>query len=88
VPRNASSLREPKAGSSCNPAHRDRQTGYRYYTISQLAQLNRITALKESGFSLAHEVHGRRYEPFAVLISVQAKSSSRSGVQPGTELFL
>ncbi|MCW7541406.1 MerR family transcriptional regulator [Aquabacterium sp. A7-Y] len=34
------------------PAHSDRQTGYRYYTIDQLAQLNRITVLKELGFSL------------------------------------
>lgn len=34
------------------PAHSDRQTGYRYYTIVQLAQLNRITVLKELGFSL------------------------------------
>jgi DNA-binding transcriptional MerR regulator len=34
------------------PAHADPQTGYRYYTIEQLAQLNRITVLKELGFSL------------------------------------
>jgi DNA-binding transcriptional MerR regulator len=34
------------------PAHTDRQTGYRYYTLTQLAQLNRITVLKELGFSL------------------------------------
>jgi DNA-binding transcriptional MerR regulator/effector-binding domain-containing protein len=34
------------------PAHADPQTGYRYYTVSQLAQLNRITVLKELGFSL------------------------------------
>ncbi len=34
------------------PAHADPQTGYRYYTVTQLAQLNRITVLKELGFSL------------------------------------
>ena len=34
------------------PARTDRQTGYRYYTVAQLAKLNRITVLKELGFSL------------------------------------
>lgn len=34
------------------PAHADEQTGYRYYAIEQLAQLNRILVLKELGFSL------------------------------------
>jgi DNA-binding transcriptional MerR regulator len=34
------------------PAHADSQTGYRYYAVAQLAQLNRITVLKELGFSL------------------------------------
>lgn len=34
------------------PAHADPQTGYRHYTVAQLAQLNRITVLKELGFSL------------------------------------
>jgi len=34
------------------PAHADAQTGYRHYTVAQLAQLNRITVLKELGFSL------------------------------------
>lgn len=34
------------------PARIDRQTGYRFYTIDQLAQLNRVTVLKELGFSL------------------------------------
>ncbi len=34
------------------PAHCDSRTGYRYYTIDQLAQVNRITVLKELGFSL------------------------------------
>jgi DNA-binding transcriptional MerR regulator len=34
------------------PAHADPQTGYRFYTIAQLARLNRITVLKELGFSL------------------------------------
>lgn len=34
------------------PAHADAATGYRYYTLAQLAPLNRITVLKELGFSL------------------------------------
>ena len=35
------------------PAHADEQTGYRYYSIQQLAELNRILVLKELGFDLA-----------------------------------
>ncbi len=34
------------------PVHADPQTGYRHYTVAQLAQLNRITVLKDLGFSL------------------------------------
>jgi DNA-binding transcriptional MerR regulator len=34
------------------PAQADAQTGYRYYAVAQLARLNRITVLKELGFSL------------------------------------
>src|SRR5262249_28024935 len=34
------------------PVHADTQTGYRYYTLAQLGELNRITVLKELGFSL------------------------------------
>ncbi|MFC1997523.1 GyrI-like domain-containing protein [Chloroflexota bacterium] len=34
------------------PAHIDRYTGYRYYTLDQLGHLNRILAFKELGFSL------------------------------------
>lgn len=34
------------------PAHADPQTGYRFYTIAQLAQLNRILVLKDLGFNL------------------------------------
>ncbi|MEQ1515308.1 MAG: MerR family transcriptional regulator [Usitatibacteraceae bacterium] len=34
------------------PAHADPHTGYRYYTVGQLAQLNRILVLKELGFEL------------------------------------
>jgi DNA-binding transcriptional MerR regulator len=34
------------------PMHADPQTGYRYYSAKQLSQLNRITVLKELGFSL------------------------------------
>lgn len=34
------------------PANVDESTGYRYYTVDQLARLNRILALKDLGFSL------------------------------------
>jgi DNA-binding transcriptional MerR regulator len=34
------------------PAHADPLTGYRYYTVAQLAQLNRILVLKDLGFDL------------------------------------
>jgi len=34
------------------PAHADPDTGYRYYEVAQLAELNRIIVLKELGFSL------------------------------------
>jgi DNA-binding transcriptional MerR regulator len=34
------------------PAHADSTSGYRYYTVAQLGQLNRITVLKDLGFSL------------------------------------
>lgn len=34
------------------PARVDRDTGYRFYSASQLPQLNRIMVLKEMGFSL------------------------------------
>jgi DNA-binding transcriptional MerR regulator len=39
------------------PALVDRFTGYRYYAISQLPQLNRILALKDLGFSLEQIRH-------------------------------
>ncbi|MFN2189447.1 MAG: MerR family transcriptional regulator, partial [Candidatus Promineifilaceae bacterium] len=34
------------------PAHIDRFTGYRYYTVEQLPKIHRIMALKELGLSL------------------------------------
>jgi DNA-binding transcriptional MerR regulator len=34
------------------PAYVERETGYRYYALDQLARLNRILALKEMGLSL------------------------------------
>jgi DNA-binding transcriptional MerR regulator len=34
------------------PAHVDSQTGYRFYTVAQLADLNRILVLKDLGFEL------------------------------------
>ena len=36
------------------PVYIDRYNGYRYYTCDQLPTLNRILALKDLGFSLAH----------------------------------
>jgi DNA-binding transcriptional MerR regulator len=47
------------------PAQADRQTGYRYYTVAQLAQLNRITVLKELGFSLEQIGHMLKAPPQA-----------------------
>jgi DNA-binding transcriptional MerR regulator len=38
------------------PVRTDPQTGYRYYTLAQLGDLNRIVVLKELGFSL-EQVH-------------------------------
>lgn len=35
-----------------NPAHVDPQTGYRYYGASQLAEVNRIVAMRDLGFGL------------------------------------
>ena len=34
------------------PIHSDQDTGYRYYSVKQLTQLNRILALKDLGLSL------------------------------------
>ncbi len=34
------------------PAHTDAATGYRYYSVTQLARLNHIIALKSMGFTL------------------------------------
>ncbi|MDJ0705310.1 MAG: MerR family transcriptional regulator [Leptolyngbyaceae cyanobacterium MO_188.B28] len=39
------------------PIHSDRETGYRYYSVQQLAQLNRILALKDLGLSLEQIKH-------------------------------
>ena len=39
------------------PIHSDRGTGYRYYSVQQLAQLNRILALKDLGLSLEQVKH-------------------------------
>lgn len=35
-----------------SPAHIDRETGYRYYTVDQLPRLNQILALRDLGLSL------------------------------------
>lgn len=34
------------------PAHVDKESGYRYYTMGQMEQLHRIMALKEAGLKL------------------------------------
>ncbi len=39
------------------PIRSDRDTGYRYYSVQQLAQINRILALKDLGFSLDQVKH-------------------------------
>lgn len=39
------------------PAHIDKFSGYRYYTIDQLPRLNRILAFKELGLSLEQIAH-------------------------------
>ncbi|MGF1514269.1 MAG: MerR family transcriptional regulator [Elainellaceae cyanobacterium] len=39
------------------PIYSDRDTGYRYYSVHQLAQLNRILALKDLGLSLDQVKH-------------------------------
>ena len=47
------------------PAHVDRNTGYRYYGASQLADVNRIVAMRDLGFGLAEiaEMTGERMAP-------------------------
>ncbi|MGF1491626.1 MAG: MerR family transcriptional regulator [Microcoleaceae cyanobacterium] len=40
-----------------HPIHIDRDTGYRYYSVQQLTQLNRILALRDLGFSLEQIQH-------------------------------
>ena len=44
------------------PVHIDRFTDYRYYTIEQLPQLNRILALKDLGFSLEQIARSLKYD--------------------------
>ena len=45
-------LRHYDQCSLLKPNTLDPETGYRYYTLDQLARLNRILALKELGFPL------------------------------------
>ncbi|MGN1334448.1 MAG: MerR family transcriptional regulator, partial [Anaerovoracaceae bacterium] len=35
-----------------SPAFVDSENGYRYYTMNQMADIHRITALKQAGFTL------------------------------------
>src|ERR1044071_287840 len=48
-------LRHYDAIGLLRPAHVDPHSGYRFYTAAQLRLLNRVTALKDLGFSL-HQV--------------------------------
>jgi DNA-binding transcriptional MerR regulator len=50
-------LRHYDAVGLLKPAYIDRFTDYRYYTLEQLPQLNRILALKDLGFSLDQIKH-------------------------------
>ena len=45
-------LRHYDAIGLLRPAHVDPVTGYRFYQAAQLADLNRIVALKDLGFTL------------------------------------
>ena len=45
-------LRHYDAIGLLRPAHVDPHSGYRFYTAAQLRLLNRVTALKDLGFSL------------------------------------
>ncbi|MEV8402093.1 MerR family transcriptional regulator [Streptomyces niveus] len=45
-------LRHYDAIGLLRPAHTDSFSGYRHYTAAQLAQLNRVIALKDLGFTL------------------------------------
>ncbi|AVV42724.1 MerR family transcriptional regulator [Streptomyces sp. ID05-04B] len=45
-------LRHYDATGLLRPAHVDPASGYRHYTASQLARLNRVIALKDLGFTL------------------------------------
>jgi DNA-binding transcriptional MerR regulator/effector-binding domain-containing protein len=47
-------LRHYDAIGLLRPAHVDEATGYRWYDAGQLAQLNRIVALKDLGLTLEH----------------------------------
>ncbi|HUQ08872.1 MAG TPA: MerR family transcriptional regulator [Steroidobacteraceae bacterium] len=47
------------------PAHADPQSGYRYYTVAQLGELNRILVLKDLGFNLdqVREIVSKNIDP-------------------------
>ncbi len=49
----AETLRHYDRLNLLKPAHLDRFTGYRYYSLKQLPRLNRILALKELGLPLS-----------------------------------
>ena len=64
------------------PARADSQTGYRYYTVAQLGQLNRILVLKDLGFSL-EQIRGiARRVPQTQLVEMPACGHSPHRDQP------
>src|SRR5882757_4322047 len=58
-------LRHYDAIGLLTPAHVDPATGYRSYQAAQLAELNRIVALKDLGFTL-EQVRAMLAEPVGV----------------------
>lgn len=67
------------------PAHADPQTGYRSYTVAQLSRLNRITVLKDLGFSLEQigEILERNPAPaeLRAMLEVRRSDAERALVQ-------
>ena len=52
-----------------SPAFVDSENGYRYYTMSQMADIQRITALKQAGFTLEEIKHINQGADTASLLS-------------------
>ncbi|MCA9922538.1 MAG: MerR family transcriptional regulator [Anaerolineales bacterium] len=69
------------------PSHVDKWTGYRYYTIDQLASLHRIIALKELGLSLGQitellqegEISAERLRGMLIMKQAEIEQEIRAG---------